>query len=334
MLINLQSALLEKDQVIELIRRDRILILAGSLDLFKKFPKGNWIAGTTPYFMTSEGGMKNLEKIFTVDVTDIVKECVVKNYNIGNVEDIPKDYSDNGFSFLIMPAFSLIHKHYAENCYGINGIFNAPLIGWVSGFDLDTKQDTKGTVINGQSLICGSDEIVVMHMSLKDEFVVDAGMINLFQPGNGDIITFPEKGFKIKNCLINNELKSMAKYIHENVFDISLPLVTHFKHKKINVSIKEVNLIEDYVEFYAPVFLGKEYQFASPVGFYDLEFEDEANKLQINNSISCNCVLNYLYANLEGKKTAEFCGPVTFGEIFNVLLNQTLVYVDIKKKTK
>ena len=44
---------------------------------------------------------------------------------------------------------------------------------------------------------------------------------------------------------------------------------------------------------------------------------------------SCNCVLNYLYAGLEGKKTGEFNGPATFGEIAYQLLNQTLVYLTI-----
>jgi hypothetical protein len=45
---------------------------------------------------------------------------------------------------------------------------------------------------------------------------------------------------------------------------------------------------------------------------------------------SCNCILNYLYADLEGKKTADFTGPITFGEIAYQLLNQTLAYITIE----
>ena len=44
---------------------------------------------------------------------------------------------------------------------------------------------------------------------------------------------------------------------------------------------------------------------------------------------SCNCILNYLYGELEGKVTEGMYGPVTFGEIAYQLLNQTLVYVRI-----
>jgi hypothetical protein len=41
--------------------------------------------------------------------------------------------------------------------------------------------------------------------------------------------------------------------------------------------------------------------------------------------------LNYAYADLEGKKTGSFVGPITFGEVAYMLLNQTLVYLSIDK---
>jgi len=44
---------------------------------------------------------------------------------------------------------------------------------------------------------------------------------------------------------------------------------------------------------------------------------------------SCNCILNYLYADLAGDKALSITGPATFGEIAYVLLNQTLVYLEL-----
>jgi len=44
---------------------------------------------------------------------------------------------------------------------------------------------------------------------------------------------------------------------------------------------------------------------------------------------SCNCILNFLYGELENKKIEAFAGPITFGEIAYQLVNQTLVYVSI-----
>jgi hypothetical protein len=43
----------------------------------------------------------------------------------------------------------------------------------------------------------------------------------------------------------------------------------------------------------------------------------------------CNCILNFLYGELEGQAIGGVQGPVTFGEIAYQLLNQTLVTIRI-----
>jgi hypothetical protein len=48
-------------------------------------------------------------------------------------------------------------------------------------------------------------------------------------------------------------------------------------------------------------------------------------------AFSCNCILNYIYGNLEGKKLAGTAGPITFGEIAYQLLNQTMVYLEFER---
>jgi hypothetical protein len=47
---------------------------------------------------------------------------------------------------------------------------------------------------------------------------------------------------------------------------------------------------------------------------------------------SCNCVLNYLHGQLEGRHTGALLGPMTFGEIAYQLLNQTLVHVSVSRR--
>ncbi|MEO0003956.1 MAG: hypothetical protein RLZZ22_1648, partial [Pseudomonadota bacterium] len=42
---------------------------------------------------------------------------------------------------------------------------------------------------------------------------------------------------------------------------------------------------------------------------------------------SCNCILNFLFGELEGKAIGGVEGPITFGEIGYQLLNQTMVAV-------
>ena len=46
-------------------------------------------------------------------------------------------------------------------------------------------------------------------------------------------------------------------------------------------------------------------------------------------AFSCNCILNFLYSDLEGKHTGHIIGPMTFGEIGYQLLNQTMVFLNV-----
>ncbi|MFN7050994.1 MAG: DUF6976 family protein, partial [Gemmobacter sp.] len=75
--------------------------------------------------------------------------------------------------------------------------------------------------------------------------------------------------------------------------------------------------------FYAPVFADVEYRLARrrEGGVEPADAQQSA--------FSCNCILNYLYGGLEGKTTGGYTGPVTFGEVAYVLLNQTLVKLDL-----
>lgn len=79
----------------------------------------------------------------------------------------------------------------------------------------------------------------------------------------------------------------------------------------------------DTVEFYAPVFPGVEYRVAQPVSDHVGAFESAMRQHRSAAVFSC-CILNYLYAELEGKPSG-LIGTVTFGEIAHQLLNQTVV---------
>jgi len=71
-----------------------------------------------------------------------------------------------------------------------------------------------------------------------------------------------------------------------------------------------------------------EFPKAAKVGLANAQLRK--NQLSGDNVVfSCNCILNYLYSELEGRKTDPFVGPITFGEIAYQLLNQTLVYMEV-----
>ena len=125
--------------------------------------------------------------------------------------------------------------------------------------------------------------------------------------------------------------EALAAYIEANRIDTQLPLVADYNGAMINVSIRKVDAASGVTTFYAPVFPGVKYRFARPVGEYVGEFANRLGSARLEHvELSCNCILNYLYAGLEGKRTQGMVGPVTFGEIAYMLLNQTLVYATVE----
>ena len=87
---------------------------------------------------------------------------------------------------------------------------------------------------------------------------------------------------------------------------------------------------EDRVNFYAPIFKDTKYKFAKSIPDYVTSFNSQIKKVDLQPEFSCNCILNYLHGELEGKKIENVSGPITFGEIAYQLLNQTLTLLYIE----
>jgi hypothetical protein len=172
---------------------------------------------------------------------------------------------------------------------------------------------------------------VVLNAELPENKIVEIGIVNIFEQGDGDTITFAQNGFSAQEAMISGGKVNFADYLAEKKVDTKLPLVADLYGAMINTSFKGVDEANKQVDFYAPVFEGVEYKIAKPVGDYVEDFRTRIPQGAGDHLVfSCNCILNYLYAELEGKKTAEFTGPVTFGEIAYQLLNQTLAYLTIE----
>ena len=175
-----------------------------------------------------------------------------------------------------------------------------------------------------------ADAAAVMRLKLPADRLAQIRTINLFQPGDGDVIWFPTSGFSATTALINNQERNLAEYLQSIKADTRLPLVANYFGAMVNVSIKNLDAQNGRVDFYAPVVTGIEYKLASPVQDYVAEFEVKLTGIAPENVLfSCNCILNYLHSKLEGRRTGSLVGPVTFGEIAFQLLNQTVVYIEI-----
>ena len=309
------------------IEDGRLLHIAGTEGLLRKLPKGKWIGGSTEYFMSEKGGAISDELLFVTEFS--FKNFILKPYSVSELSNVTADAFDNGFSILIIPFDSEVHKEYSENAAQFEGMFMKHIVGWISGVNLQKPGQTP-IAVDGTTGEVFSDKAVVLHLEIPDGKTALVNIVNIFEPDeNSPVITFSEEGFAIKNCFVDGQEVVFADYIAQNNLNTQLPLVGDYSGAKINTSFKSVE--NGVVNTYAPVFSGIEYRMAKNMPDYAAAFASQLEKLSNKNAVfSCNCILNFLYGELEGKNINAFAGPITFGEIAYQLVNQTLVYVTVQ----
>jgi len=273
-------------------------------------------------------GSVNESMIQVHDVSDHAEAITCEVYDENTISKIFTDAPEHGFSVIILPFRAPVHFEFALYTPSFKKFAMRPLIGWVCGGKADDLDAIRPkTFCEGEAF---GDKAVVMHVTLPVNEVAEIGIVNPFEPGDGDVLQFLEDGFATKTVLVNGEETSFMDYVRSKNLDTRLPLVADYFGAHINVCIGQVTA--DEVGFLAPVFQDIEYRQAKPVTDYRIAFEKAMPKELDSDSLafSCNCILNYFYLDLEGKTLEPFRGPVTFGEIAYQLVNQTLVYLTIQ----
>ncbi len=312
------------DEVSNMILEGTPMQIAGSADLLKKLPKGNWIGGSIEYFMTDKGGLIS-DTMLYVDTFDGI-DFKINAYDKISIKNVAADAFAHGFSIVIMPYFSPVLKVYAEKAHEFEDMFIKHIVGWVSGINT-TKPNQTPIVINGQTGNSDLNQAVVLHLALPSERNVNVGIINIFTPDeNSPVIEFESDGFQIDKCLIDGKEAVLSDYMKEHNIDKKFPLIGDYAGNGINVAFSAAD--SDSLQLASPVFRNIKYRFANTITDYANEFNLQLAKFKgIKPIFSCNCSLNFMYGQLKGKKIDTFFGPCTFGEIAYQFLSQTLVYV-------
>lgn len=324
----MNSELVSVERAGELIRSAKRLLIAGDEGLLRKLPRGEWIGGTTPYFMAPEGGVATQERVMVTTLPDEVLSTRIVAYAPQQLALIPNDYPANGVSFIILPAGSTAHQSFGHDVSNWSDVFQRPLVGWIAGYNLATQ--SRAFVVDGRTGSVLEDAGLVMHCELRRDVVAQVAILNLFRPGDGDRLTFTEEGFNPKSVLVNGNRRSFAEYLVEVKADVRVPLVADFAGAMVNVSIQAIDAARGTVALYAPVIEGVEYHLAAPLIDYEGQFRAEMARRSGTSIFACNCVLNFLYAHLEGLSLPGSSGPITFGEVAWMLLNQTMVSVTLR----
>jgi hypothetical protein len=315
----------------EMIRRGVSLSLAGPESALDQLPAGNWIGGTASYFMVDSGGTEVIEgKVFVTNLSDIGNvriACYGADQLSGLVENAP----ENGFSVAILPAGGRCHQIFGAEAADNPDAFLKPTVGWISGVHLSDLGRASPKVYDGRTASKHEDKAVVAYVELPASKMVSLEILNLFEPGDGDVLHFNETSFHIKECEVNGKQVNFAHYLREQgLSDGKLPLVGTFAGAHINASLQSIDDASQTVHLYAPVFPGVDYHFAKRVPDYAGAFRARLADVDTADVVmGCNCILNYLYGDLQGKAIGGMQGPITFGEIAYQLLNQTMVMVRI-----
>ena len=208
------------EDVGKLLEKGNTLLLAGEEDLLRKLPKGRWIGGTIPYFITPEnGGMVSQDKLFVTDISDVTDSIDIKIYDDNSLGKIYTDSGSSGFSFIIIPAMSTVHSNFAINGPNYKDFGCQPLVGWISGVHLDDLGKNTPKVFDGLSGSAHEQEAVVMHVNVQHGKTVDVGIVNIFEQGGGDTLTFASDGFSCTDVMVNGVKENFADYITRNNFD-------------------------------------------------------------------------------------------------------------------
>jgi hypothetical protein len=325
------NALVTLQQASQLIAEGRPLLFAGDEGLLRALPQDTWIGGTIPYFMSADGGQKTAELLFVTQLPAFVLGGDIKLYTPDTMATIPAGYPTNGATFAIVPASSQAHTEVAHHSTTWPGLFDRPLLGWVAGVDLADLGKVTPKVFLGSGA-SSENAVAVMHVTLPASHRAEVDIINLFTQGSADELTFPKAGFEVDTVLVNGVARNFAEYLVEQRIDTKLPLVADYSGAFINVSFQSVNATTKRVALYAPVFEDTIYRIAAPLKRdYAESFGHELASRAVAPVFACNCILNYLYSELEGKKIGAMVGPITFGEIAYMVLNQTMVYLNFVK---
>lgn len=323
------NTLLSIPETKRLIESGAALAVAGSARALSALPRGNWIGGTSHYFIGSDGAVKSDDRVFVTDL-GAFGPVQLAVYGPNRIEQLTTEAPEHGFSVVVIPAASESLRRFAQRPY-TSDLFLKAVVGWVAGVDLAELRTAHAQVVDGRSGKFETDAVVAAHVKLPPDKMPAISIVNPFHAAATDILQFEEPAFSATHALINGSRTALADFLAKKGYAHGrLPLIGDYSGAAVNVSIQAVESASGRVDFYAPVFPGISYRLAEPVADYAKAFREALQGRETPHiALSCNCILNYLYGELEGKRLGNTLGPVTFGEIAYQLLNQTMVILEI-----
>src|SRR6059036_3836451 len=220
--------------------REKLFAVAGDERLLAQLPKGNWVGGTIPSDLTDEdGGLTTRDSLMVKElVTDERAAPKISVYDAKTIARITEDAPRNGYTFLMIPAFSDVHLAYGKDAPTFRDLFSHPIVGWITGIHLNDLGKEKPKVFNGKTGEVFTDKAIACHVPLPTGKTADVEIVNIFERSDGPDIRFETDGFAVTDCSIDGKRTNFAHWLTDNRVDTQLPLIDDHDGALINVSIQ------------------------------------------------------------------------------------------------
>lgn len=236
----MNNCLLSVSEAARLVQTGRVFLFAGAAEVLDQLPVGNWIGGTIPYFMSEDGGQHETTRLFVTELPVAQETCRFTSYTPESISQVAMDADPGVLTFIILPGFSTVHQVYAKGAPDFEGMYMRPIVGWISGVDLDQIGKVLPKTYDGKTGESYTDRAVTVHAPLPAGVNARIDILNLFIPGDGPTLRFDETSFTVGECEVNGERVNLADYLAANQLDIRLPLVADYCGANINASFQSV----------------------------------------------------------------------------------------------
>lgn len=156
-------------EVAAMIDAGEALILAAEEAPLSALPRGNWIGGTSPFFMSHEvGGTFDRDRILVQKLPDIATIAWAGLLDRASLPTMAERGAGNGYTIVLMPGQSAIQQDFALHSLEWPGMFARPLAGWVTGVANDRIGIDVPKVFDGRTGTASTDQALVLHVALPD----------------------------------------------------------------------------------------------------------------------------------------------------------------------
>ena len=328
------NRLYTKQEVIDFINNGRVMLLTGSKKALSDLPKGNWIGGTSYYFVDTVGKEGSDDKIFVDDFTLVAQNCKTAVYDETNIKDIAKNGFKNGFVVVVLPIDSKVYYTFANNALSYEKMFNNPVVGYISATkmeDYGKKSPMTATGIDGKLT---NSLASVLYIELPDFLAARAEIENFDTiDTKSPKIVFPKDGFVQSDCIIDGKPSNIAEFFEYTIkprLGGYTQMITSQSGALINRDVKIVDTKKGEVTFFSPVSAGDEYYLVDNGADYLSMFNRSLGSKRCDVLTCFSCVSYFFGGKFEGKSVCKN-GIYAFGEIGYQLLNKTIVTLEIDK---